>query len=141
MTANNLTGYAVPQATNSTAYIGGSGSPKAFQSIEGLRFELDYEEIETEVESLVNSVFISLANVTGHFYLWDETQSKKQYKPLQFHFHAPSEHTVDGKHYDLEMHIVHANSDSSALSVVGVFFDMKVGGTTESEFLKGLITA
>lgn len=73
MTAFNLTGYKVPQATNSTAYIGGSGSPKAFQSVEGLRFELDYEEIETEVESLVNSVFVSLANVTGHFYLWDET--------------------------------------------------------------------
>ena len=25
----------------------------------------------------------------------------------QFHFHAPSEHTIDGKHYDVEMHIVH----------------------------------
>lgn len=27
----------------------------------------------------------------------------------QFHFHAPSEHTVKGQHYDLEMHIVFFN--------------------------------
>ena len=29
------------------------------------------------------------------------------FTPLQFHFHAPSEHTVDGKHHDLEVHFVH----------------------------------
>lgn len=79
--------------------------------------------------------------MTGFFNLWDESQKQKSYKPLQFHFHAPSEHTVDGKHYDLELHIVHTNQDSSDLSVVGIFFDQKVGGTTESEFLKGIITA
>jgi len=28
-------------------------------------------------------------------------------KPVQLHFHAPSEHAVDGKHMDLEMQIVH----------------------------------
>jgi carbonic anhydrase len=38
----------------------------------------------------------------------------------QFHFHAPSEHTVDGKSFPLELHFVHA-SDSGALTVVGVF--------------------
>ena len=26
---------------------------------------------------------------------------------LQFHIHAPAEHTIDGKLYDLELHIVH----------------------------------
>jgi carbonic anhydrase len=26
---------------------------------------------------------------------------------LQFHFHAKSEHTIDGRRYDLEMHTVH----------------------------------
>jgi carbonic anhydrase len=25
----------------------------------------------------------------------------------QFHFHSPSEHTINGKHYPLEMHMVH----------------------------------
>lgn len=26
---------------------------------------------------------------------------------LQFHFHNPSEHTIDGQEFDLELHIVH----------------------------------
>lgn len=51
-------------------------------SVEGLRIELDYEEIETEIENLTNTVYVPLTNVTGHFYLWDETQEKKAYKPL-----------------------------------------------------------
>jgi len=29
------------------------------------------------------------------------------WRPVQFHFHAPAEHTVNGKRYDAEMHIVH----------------------------------
>lgn len=27
--------------------------------------------------------------------------------PLNFHFHAPSDHTIYGNSFDLEMHIVH----------------------------------
>jgi carbonic anhydrase len=45
--------------------------------------------------------------------LHDETDKTKEFTPLQLHFHAPSEHTFNGKHYDLEMHIVNANSDKS----------------------------
>lgn len=40
---------------------------------------------------------------------------------LQFHFHTPSEHTVNGKHYPMEMHLVHKN-DKGELGVIGVFF-------------------
>ena len=40
---------------------------------------------------------------------------KKLYKAAQFHFHAGSEHTVDGKRHDLEMHTVHlANDDKTS---------------------------
>jgi carbonic anhydrase len=31
------------------------------------------------------------------------------YQLVQFHFHAPSEHTLDGKQYDAEVHLVHQN--------------------------------
>jgi carbonic anhydrase len=40
---------------------------------------------------------------------------------LQFHFHAPSEHTLDGKAYDAELHLVHKSEARSDLTVVGVF--------------------
>ncbi len=40
----------------------------------------------------------------------------------QFHFHAPSEHTVDQKHYPMELHLVHHNERHEA-AVVAVFME------------------
>jgi carbonic anhydrase len=44
---------------------------------------------------------------------------------LQFHFHTPSEHTLDGKAYDAELHLVHKSEAGTDLAVAGVF--LKVG--------------
>ncbi|MEY4348038.1 MAG: hypothetical protein RIS43_457 [Actinomycetota bacterium] len=41
------------------------------------------------------------------------------YPFLQFHFHAPSEHTVNGKRYPLEIHFVH-KTETGKIAVVGV---------------------
>ncbi len=66
--------------------------------------------------------------------------TKKSWTPLQFHFHAPSEHSVEGYLYDLEVHIVHYVQGTEAAmelgSVVGVFFDREKGGNEENPFLK-----
>ena len=40
----------------------------------------------------------------------------------QYHFHSPSEHTVNGRHYPMEMHLVHVSEDKK-LAVIGVFID------------------
>ncbi|VEB95185.1 Carbonic anhydrase precursor [Cedecea lapagei] len=40
----------------------------------------------------------------------------------QFHFHAPSENTVHGKKFAMEMHLVHKNTEGG-LAVVAVMFD------------------
>ena len=42
-------------------------------------------------------------------------------KLLQFHFHTPSEETVNGKHYPMVAHFVHKGDDGT-LSVVAVLF-------------------
>jgi carbonic anhydrase len=41
---------------------------------------------------------------------------------LQYHFHSPSEHTVNGEHYPMEMHLVH-RSTAGSLAVVGVLIE------------------
>jgi carbonic anhydrase len=49
------------------------------------------------------------------------TLDKQTWTLQQFHFHAPSENTVHGKKYAMEMHLVHKNA--SELTVVAVMFD------------------
>jgi len=41
---------------------------------------------------------------------------------LQFHFHHPSEHAVDGHRFQMEAHFVHASNDGR-LAVLGVFIE------------------
>jgi len=47
----------------------------------------------------------------------------ERYDLAQFHVHTPSEHHVDGKPHDMELHLVHANAEGR-LAVVAVFFDV-----------------
>jgi len=44
------------------------------------------------------------------------------YELAQYHFHAPSEHTVRGRRWPMEMHLVHKSS-SGGLAVVGVLIE------------------
>lgn len=44
------------------------------------------------------------------------------YNLLQFHFHDPSEHTVAGKPFAMELHLVHKNAKGE-LAVVGVLIE------------------
>ena len=43
-----------------------------------------------------------------------------RYELLQFHFHAPSEHTIAGEAAPMEIHFVHQDPRSGNLAVVGV---------------------
>ena len=49
------------------------------------------------------------------------TGSTATSKLAQFHFHAPSEHTVDGASYPMEAHLVHVDAAGKPSVVVGVF--------------------
>ena len=52
---------------------------------------------------------------------WIEVDGTR-YQLLQFHFHAPSEHTVAGKLFDMEMHLVHGSEEGN-LAVVGLLIE------------------
>lgn len=53
----------------------------------------------------------NFANLAGH-----------RYELAQMHFHAPSEHTIDGKHFDMEAHFVHKDEKGN-LAVIGVLIE------------------
>ena len=68
-----------------------------------------------------------------------ENKKELEYKALQFHIHAPSEHTINGKHYDAELHIVfkvtdkHSDQTEDKYTVLGFFFNQS---EYESKFFK-----
>lgn len=54
----------------------------------------------------------------------------KTYDVLQFHFHHPSEHVINGQAAPMELHIVHRDQNSGNLAVIGI---MLVEGEEENE--------
>lgn len=46
----------------------------------------------------------------------------QKYDLLQMHFHAPSEHTLNGQHSAMELHLVHKNA-AGTLAVVGLMLN------------------
>jgi carbonic anhydrase len=52
------------------------------------------------------------------------TVGDKRYELTQFHFHHPSEETIDGKPYDMVVHLMHQASDGE---VAGVAVLVKIG--------------
>ena len=57
----------------------------------------------------------------------------KTYELAQFHFHVASEHTIDGKSYAMELHLVHRYADDD-LAVVGVLLEEGAANPTLAQF-------
>lgn len=60
-----------------------------------------------------------------------------RYELAQFHFHSPSEHTVNGVNAAAEMHLVHKSADG-ALAVVGVLIEPGVQNSRFDPIWKNL---
>ena len=78
---------------------------------------------------------------TIEFDLEDEntiTYNGKKFKLLQFHFHADSEHTINGKHAPAELHLVHKSNDGQ-LAVIGVLINV-IDRETDIDFFDRLPT-
>lgn len=52
------------------------------------------------------------------------TLKGKQYNLVEFNFHTPSEHRVNNRHADAELHLVHLNPDDQTVAVVGVLLEV-----------------
>ena len=75
--------------------------------------EIFYQEIPLRI--INNGHTIQVNSMPGNFIVVDD----QKFELLQFHFHHPSEHTVKGKNYPMEIHLVHRNQQGS-LAVLGV---------------------
>ncbi len=72
-----------------------------------------YESVPLNL--LNNGHTIQLPYAPGSYMILDN----KVYNLLQLHFHSPSEHTIDSKQSEAELHLVH-QSDDRELAVVAV---------------------
>jgi carbonic anhydrase len=78
--------------------------------------DLDYHVAELVIEN--NGHTIKVSYPAGSYL----QVAGQNYKLLQFHYHAPSEHTERGRFHDMEIHFVHQAADGT-LAVIGVFVD------------------
>lgn len=60
-----------------------------------------------------------------------------RYDVVQFHYHAPSEHEVNGKLFAAELHIVHKSADGK-LAVVGLLLQEGSANAALDPFIKNL---
>ena len=72
----------------------------------------------------------------GNFLVYGGTR----YELLQFHFHTPSEHTIDGKALPMEVHFVHRSADGN-LAVVGVMLKQAAAASAFAPVLTALPAA
>ncbi|PQJ26957.1 hypothetical protein BSZ35_18730 [Salinibacter sp. 10B] len=80
-----------------------------------VNIELNYEAAQGTLFDTGHGVQV---NVEGGTMIIDG----KAFALKQFHFHTPSEHTLDGTSYPAEAHLVHA-ADDGELAVLGIFYE------------------
>jgi carbonic anhydrase len=80
--------------------------------------ELDYPEAPLVVENTGHVIEVPMPEDGAQTLTIDGDE----HSLLQLHFHAPSEHTVGGRSFAAEAHLVH-ESEEGELTVVGVLLD------------------
>ena len=82
--------------------------------------ELEFEYYTTNINELNNGHSIQQNMAPGSFLRIPERNVSFELK--QFHFHSPSEHTINGEHFAMEIHFVHADKQGK-LAVVGILVE------------------
>jgi len=74
----------------------------------------NYDETDLEVENNGHTI---QANVMSNASV---TVDDKEFSLLQFHWHTPSEHWMEGENFPMELHLVHQDENGTFL-VIGAF--------------------
>lgn len=116
------------------AAVGGSQSPIDIVREEVITADLPPLRLETRPVALRvrnNGHTVEVIAPGGSTLIY----GKHRFALTQFHFHAPSEHTIDGRHAAAELHFVHSDS-AGQLAVVGVLVE---AGGRESRFFESFV--
>ncbi|CAN8325444.1 unnamed protein product [Cochlearia groenlandica] len=62
---------------------------------------------------------------------------RTEYKLVQCHWHSPSEHTVNGTRYEMELHMVHTTAKGKT-AVIGVLYKIGKPNPFLAKLLKGI---
>lgn len=81
---------------------------------------LEFDYYSSDINEINNGHSIQQNVKPGSFLRISER--KKNFELKQFHFHSPSEHTINGKSFAMEIHFVHT-SEQGELAVVGVMIE------------------
>jgi carbonic anhydrase len=94
---------------------------------------ISFHYLPSEVNILNNGHTVQVNYDPGSYIELDNTR----YDVVQFHYHAPSEHSVDGESFPAELHIVHRNADGN-LAVIGILLKEGTENVAYQPFISNL---
>lgn len=106
-------------ASFATCATGTEQSPiNIVESIPKMEGKLETSYADGSV-SVINNGHTIQGNLSEKTYM---VANERSFELLQFHFHTPSENTLMGKSFPMEVHFVHKDADGK-LGVLGVFIE------------------
>ena len=103
---------------------------------------IDYKTIESTSVTYINDFSISTPTLDNGNITVKINGTIFTYKILNIHFHLNSEHTINGKNYDMEMHIVHENTNTEDKNnlhmVIAYIFEIDDDDDEEKTFLDSI---
>ncbi|XP_058077998.1 alpha carbonic anhydrase 7-like isoform X2 [Magnolia sinica] len=94
------------------------------------RLKRHYKPSNATLKNRGHDIMLKWVNGAGSIYV-----NGTEYVLQQCHWHSPSEHTINGKSYALEVHMVHESSDKQT-AVVGIMYKIGRPDTFLSELME-----
>nr|GEU75896.1 alpha carbonic anhydrase 7-like [Tanacetum cinerariifolium] len=83
------------------------------------RLDRDYKPSNATLVNRGHDMMLRWIGGAGHIHI-----NGTEYQLNQLHWHSPTEHTINGRRFNLELHLVHQSTDEK-IAVVGILY--KIG--------------
>ncbi|KAI3826476.1 hypothetical protein L1987_00524 [Smallanthus sonchifolius] len=83
------------------------------------KLDRDYKSANATLINRGHDMMLKWSGGAGHIHI-----NGTDYQLNQLHWHTPTEHTVNGRRYNLELHLVHQSTDGK-IAVIGIMY--KIG--------------